>query len=218
MLSAQNLSLNGPDTLVKGAGRWYHRTMEQQPIHYKLVRSARRTVSVEIRPDGSVLVRAPRRMSDGAVEAFVSSRRRWIETHRAAVLRRQEVLSRAEPLTEEELASLTARAREDLARRAARFAPLVGVRYGRITIRRQRTRWGSCSGKGNLNFNCLLMLAPEQVRDYVVIHELCHRRYMDHSPRFWAEVERVMPDWRVSRRWLRQEGPALLARLNGGAG
>ncbi len=188
--------------------------MEQERIQYKLLRSARRTVSVEIRPDGSVLVRAPRRMSAAAVEAFVASRRGWIEKHRAAVLRRRAALDRVEPFTREELAALTDRAREDLARRAARFAPLVGVGYGRITIRKQRTRWGSCSGKGNLNFNCLLMLAPEDVRDYVVVHELCHRRYMDHSPRFWAEVERVMPDWRAPRRWLRENGTALLARLD----
>ena len=99
-----------------------------------------------------------------------------------------------------------------MAARCERFAPLIGVTYGRIAIRRQRTRWGSCSGKGDLNFNCLLMLAPEPVRDYVVVHELCHRKYMDHSPRFWAEVERVLPDWRERRRWLRDYGGGLLER------
>jgi predicted metal-dependent hydrolase len=87
------------------------------------------------------------------------------------------------------------------------------VSYGRITIRNQKTRWGSCSGKGNLNFNCLLMLAPPEVLDYVVVHELCHRREMNHSPRFWALVEQVLPDWRQRRQWLKTHGDALMRRM-----
>ncbi len=98
----------------------------------------------------------------------------------------------------------------------AHFAPLVGVSYGRITIRNQRTRWGSCSGKGNLNFNCLLMLAPPEVLDYVVVHELCHRKEMNHSPRFWAEVARVLPDYQQRRRWLKEHGGALVQRMENG--
>ena len=182
-------------------------------MRYDVVRSARRTVSLEIRPDGSLLVRAPARMRDGDIRAFVASRRDWVEKHRAAVTRRREALSQAQPFRREELAALRAAAETTLPQRAAYYAPLVGVRYGRVTIRCQRTRWGSCSGKGNLSFNCLLMLAPERVRDYVVVHELCHRKHMDHSPRFWAEVERLMPDWRESRRWLTENGAALLARV-----
>jgi len=89
----------------------------------------------------------------------------------------------------------------------------VGVDYGRITIRSQRTRWGSCSAKGNLNFNCLLMLCPEEVRDYVVIHELCHRKELNHSPKFWAEVEKVCPDHARQRKWLKENGGSLIARL-----
>ena len=93
------------------------------------------------------------------------------------------------------------------------YAPLVGVSYGRITIRSQRGRWGSCSGAGNLNFNCLLMLTPPQVREYVVVHELCHRKQMNHSSQFWAEVERILPDYRQRRQWLKDQGGALIARL-----
>jgi len=91
------------------------------------------------------------------------------------------------------------------------------VTYGRITIRNQKTRWGSCSSKGNLNFNCLLMLAPPEVLDYVVVHELCHRMEMNHSKRFWSLVETVLPDYREQEKWLKGEGAVLLRRMLGSA-
>ena len=103
--------------------------------------------------------------------------------------------------------------RRGIPERVAHFAPLVGVTYGRITIRSQHTLWGSCSSKGNLNFNCLLMLTPPEVLDYVVVHELCHRKEMNHSVRFWAEVEHVLPDYEIRRKWLRENGTALISRL-----
>ncbi len=171
-------------------------------------------MGLEVRPDGSVLVRAPYAMSKARIRALLEEKRGWILRHRGQVLARQEARKGTAPLTEEELGALMDAARKDMGARAARFAPAVGVSYGRVTIRRQRTRWGSCSAKGNLNFNCLLMLAPPEVRDYVAVHELCHRKYMDHSPRFWAEVERILPDWRERRRWLQVNGDALMARLD----
>ena len=182
----------------------------------EIVRSSRRSISVEIRRDGSVLVRAPRRMSREQIDSFLEQKRAWIEKHRRLMAEKQSAAAEMEKLSPAELEGLAARARDDLVKRAAYFAPLVGVTYGRITIRAQRTRWGSCSSRGNLNFNCLLMLAPDEVRDYVVVHELCHRRHMDHSPAFWAEVERVMPHWRERRRWLKENGDLLLARLDNG--
>ncbi|MDE6567167.1 MAG: M48 family metallopeptidase, partial [Lachnospiraceae bacterium] len=95
------------------------------------------------------------------------------------------------------------------------YARQIGVDYGRITIRNQKTRWGSCSGKGNLNFNCLLMLAPAEIQDYVVVHELCHRREMNHSPRFWAEVAKIMPDYQERRKWLKEHGQEIMRRMLG---
>ena len=107
------------------------------------------------------------------------------------------------------------RALEVIPARVAYYAPLVGVDYRRITIRNQKTRWGSCSSEGNLNFNCLLMLALPQAMDYVVVHELCHRLEMNHSKRFWAHVARVCPDYRAQIKWFRENGGALMARMFG---
>lgn len=95
-------------------------------------------------------------------------------------------------------------ARQRITRRVEYFAPLVGVTYNRIFIKEQKTRWGSCSSLGNLNFNWKLILLDEELLDYVVVHELAHRKQMNHSPTFWAEVERVLPDYRERRRRLRE--------------
>lgn len=179
------------------------------PISYRLIRSSRRTVSLEVRPDGSILVRAPRRLSERAIREFVQSKEHWLRQK----LQKIESRPAGTQLTCEELDALKAQAKADLPHRAARFAALADVSYGRITIRAQKTRWGSCSRAGNLNFNCLLMLCPAEVRDYIVIHELCHRKEMNHSPRFWAAVERICPDYRTHRQWLKDNGAALIARL-----
>ena len=113
----------------------------------------------------------------------------------------------------EEIRALAEEAGRDIPERVSRFAEQIGVTYGRITIRNQKSRWGSCSSRGNLNFNCLLMLAPERERDYVVVHELCHRLEMNHSKRFWREVERILPDYRESIKWFNKNGSALMSRM-----
>ena len=175
-------------------------------IPYTLVRSDRKTLAIQITPAGEVVLRCPRRLSKKAAEAFLTEKREWVERN----------LSRCgslAPLTQAELLWLADSAKADLTERTCRLAAQAGVDFGRVTIRSQRTRWGSCSSKGNLNFNCLLMLCPEPVRDYVVIHELCHRIHMDHSAAFWAEVEKLCPDYRLHRRWLKENGTALLGRL-----
>lgn len=178
---------------------------------FEIIHSKRKTVSIQIKSDGRIVVRAPLRMSRADIMRLVEEKSGWIEKH-LAQLRRQS--DSAEPaFTAGQLRQLAEVARQDLPRRAARFAPLVGVSYGRITIRAQKSRWGSCSSKGNLNFNCLLMLCPEDVRDYVVVHELCHRKEMNHSDRFWRELARVLPDYEKQRKWLKTNGSGLIRRL-----
>lgn len=177
-------------------------------MNYQVIRSSRKTISLQITPEGSILVRCPNRMKEADIQGFVDSHKGWIEKH----MPKQETQT-APQFTEEEIQNLAQQALEDIPRRVQCYAERMGVSYGNITIRNQKTRWGSCSGKGNLNFNCLLMLTPERVRDYVVVHELCHRKEMNHSIRFWAEVEGILPDYRNSRNWLKENGSALIARL-----
>lgn len=181
-------------------------------MEYELIRSQRKTLAVEIKSDGRVIVRAPMRLPKRDIERFLIEKSDWIRIHRAKVLARkaQEESYPVSALTDAQLLGLKKRASVVIPERVAHFAPLVGVDYGKITVRSQKTRWGSCSSKGNLNFNCLLLLAPPQVLDYVVVHELCHRKQMNHSPRFWAEVARVMPDYKASVRWLKENGSRLM--------
>jgi predicted metal-dependent hydrolase len=100
-------------------------------------------------------------------------------------------------------------ARVEIARRLDAATARAGTRYTRLTIRGQRTRWASCSSDGAMSFNWRLLLAPEQILDYVVEHEVCHIEVMDHSPRFWALLESRVPDWRAHAAWLRRYGSAL---------
>ncbi len=118
-------------------------------------------------------------------------------------------------LSAEDIRALAAEALEVIPKRVAYYAPLMGVTCNRITIRNQKTRWGSCSSKGNLNFNCLLMLCPPEVIDSVVVHELAHRREMNHSKRFYAHVLRVYPEYYKWNKWLKDNGPALIRRMTG---
>lgn len=184
----------------------------------QVIRSNRRSIALEIRPDLQVLVRAPYRASDREIRQFVSEKSEWLEKHLAiARMRREELDGRPKKpvLTMEEVRLLADEAMKVIPERVRYFAPIVGVDYGRITIRNQRTRWGSCSGKGNLNFNCLLMKTPPEVVDYVVVHELCHRKEMNHSPRFWAEVERVLPEYGKARKWLKENGGNIIGSMAG---
>ena len=176
-------------------------------MEYTVIRSQRRSVSLQITREGQVVVRCPKNYPQREIQRFVDSKAQWLRAHLAAL---------PEPMpkfTEEELEILREEARAWFPRRTALYAKAVGVTYGRITLRHQKSRWGSCSAAGNLNFNCLLMLAPEEVRDYVVVHELCHRKQMNHSPAFWGEVARVLPDYETRRQWLKHNSPRLIGRL-----
>lgn len=181
----------------------------------RLIRARRKTLSIRITQEGNLEIRAPLGMPKGEIEAFLKEKAQWIETHRAKVLA-EYTQGQEAPLGEEEILTLAEQMRQRLPEKLNRHAASMGVTFGRVTIRCQQTRWGSCSGKGNLNFNCLLMLAPEEVLDYVVVHELAHRKQMNHSALFWQEVARECPDYKKSLRWLKDRGGALLSRARAG--
>lgn len=182
----------------------------------KLIRSKRKSIALEIRSDLQIVLRVPLKMSQADIKKFLAGKSGWIEKNVAAMKEKNERKAAeldVHKLTEEEMQALREEAKRVIPARVAFFAALLDVSYGRITIRMQKTRWGSCSAKGNLNFNCLLMKMPEEILDYVIVHELCHRKEMNHSVRFWAEVEQVLPDYRERRRWLKENGSILVREL-----
>ena len=177
-------------------------------VPYQIIKSDRKTIAIQIKPDGQVVVRCPKRMRIEEAKRFVESKADWIEKHLA-----KRALQDVAKYTAKEIEQLREQARKLIAERVKHVAPIEGVTYGQIAIRTQHTRWGSCSSKGNLNFNCLLALVPPEVLDYVVVHELCHRKELNHSARFWNEVERILPDYKTRRSWLKERGSGLIARI-----
>jgi len=147
----------------------------------------------------------PARLPERELRRIVEEHRDWLARERA----RQVPRLRLDPRVSE--AEARRAARELVAMIAEEEAPALGVAYVRIQVRDQRTRWGSCSSRGTLSFNWRLVLAPLEVLDYVVVHELCHLREPNHSRAFWSLVESRRPRWREQRAWLREHGPELLA-------
>ena len=179
-----------------------------------LVRSSRKTLAVQIRADGTVIARAPLRMPKDRILCFLSEKASWIRMQQGRMQEREKMRQQARiHLDAAQEKELRERAKSVLAQRTAYFARQIGVTYGRITVRDQKNRWGSCSQTGNLNFNFRLILAPLEVLDYVVVHELCHRRQMNHSTQFWQEVAQVLPDYRKRKAWLTENGWRLMGEL-----
>lgn len=186
-------------------------------LRIEVVRSNRKTLGLKIDQDGNVTAQAPYRMPMQEITDFVDEKMGWIEKHLAVIeeKKRERELHPAELLSDEDIDRLIQEALDYIPGRVKYYAAKMHVDYRSITIRNQRTRWGSCSTKGGLNFNCLLMLTPKEIIDYVVVHELCHRLEMNHSPRFWSEVEKVMPDYAERRAWLKENGEEIMRRMTG---
>ena len=181
-------------------------------MNCKIIRSNRKSLGLEVNAEG-LIIRAPLQASDAEINMFILQHKDWIEKNLNRVEERQKTVDSIQPLRMDEIKDLANKALKVIPERVKYYAPKVGVNYGRITIRNQRSKWGSCSGKGNLNFNCLLMLAPPEVLDSVVVHELCHRKEMNHSDKFYAEVLRVYPDYWIWDKWLKENGDLLMKRL-----
>ena len=160
---------------------------------YTLLRSRRRTLAIEVQRDGTVLVRAPLHTSQKTIDEFLARRGEWI----AEARQRQRARSEAyPPLSSDQIAQLRQKARDILPGKVAHWAKVMGVAPTGLKITAAQKRFGSCSGKNSLCFSLYLMRYPEEAIDAVVVHELAHIRHKNHSPAFYAEVERYLPDYR----------------------
>lgn len=177
-----------------------------------IIRSNRKTLSIELKPN-VIIARAPARMKEKEIYKFIESKKTWIDKHLAKLNERQQILDDLKPYTQEEIKQFTAKAKIDIPKRVEYYAKQIGVKYNKITIRCQQTRWGSCSSKGNLNFNCILVLLPDEIIDSIVVHELCHLKQMNHSARFYAEIDKVFPNYKQCHLWLKQNGGMYLNRI-----
>lgn len=183
-------------------------------IKYKLIRSNRKTVRIQIDNNG-ITVRAPLFYTDSQIKEAIFLHREWIEEHLKKYNEEHKNDGQIEKLTAEEISELANKALEYIPKRVKLYAEKMGVTYGKITIRNQRTRWGSCSAKGNLNFNCLLMLMPTEAIDSVIVHELCHLKELNHSDKFYAEVLRYFPDYYKWNKWIKENGAGIIRRMTG---
>lgn len=215
----------------------------------QLIRSNRRSIGLEVHPDGRLVVRAPRYASVKEIEEVVKNKQKWIEKSRARLSRRSpaykpktftagetfwylgeqyplQLADRTRPLLvldgcfslskntqlnakdvfvewyREETRQITTDIIQDYSR-------IHGFRVNQVRVTSARTRWGSCSGKNNLNFTYRLCMAPFSVVTYVVVHELVHLNIRNHSKAFWREVEAIKPDYKGDREWLKQSGHLL---------
>lgn len=167
---------------------------------YELIRSRRKTLALEITRDGRLLVRAPLRCSQARIDAFVGAHAAWIEKHVA--IQRERAARRPPAPTAADIEALKARARAELPEKIAYWSEKMGVTPTGFRVTTARKRYGSCSAKNSLCFSCFLMNCPEEAVELVVVHELCHIREKNHGPRFYALLERVLPDWRERKNLL----------------
>lgn len=113
----------------------------------------------------------------------------------------------------DEINVILTEAKEKLPRLVARYAKEMDISYEKVFVKAQKTRWGSCSSKGNINLNCLLIIVPAYVRKYVIVHELAHRKEMNHSERFWKVVADEIPEYQKAVKWLKTNGDSLIGNL-----
>lgn len=174
-------------------------------IRISVIRSARKSLGLEVRDANTVLARIPTRVSDRELKAFVENHRSWI-LEKTEVMAEREEKRKSTPAPPPELLSKTDRMKIQLkiGKRVRHYCEAMGVTVDYVTVKNQKTRWGSCSAKGNVNFNYQLAFLPDELLDYVVIHELAHRRHMNHSRAFWAEVEKYCPDYLERREQLKE--------------
>lgn len=181
-------------------------------LKVEVIRSNRKTISMEIAQNLDIVVRAPFCVSQSRIQELLIKKSNWI-TKTSLKIQEKNQFKSAPKFTVQELSDLKRFAQKDIMERVIYFASKMNVTYNKIGFGFQKSRWGSCSSKGNIRFNCLLMCIPAEVRDYVVVHELCHRKHMDHSTAFWSEVEKTIPDFKKAKQWLKENGSYFISRI-----
>lgn len=182
-------------------------------IDYVIKKSRRRSMSIHVDANKKVIVKAPLGTPTYVAEEFLKEKKDWIINQLNKVEKQAQLAEQMGLLTKEDISALKKKARVLIPQRVEYYAKISGITYNRIFIRLQKSRWGSCSVDGNLNFNCLLALMPLEILDSVVVHELCHRRHMDHSKTFYAEVYNLFPEYKRCDKWLKENGPAYFKRI-----
>ena len=186
---------------------------DRSALNAEIIRSKRKTLAMQISDEGKLIVRVPLRCPNKEIVSFIEKNEKWITAHIEKANKQNEELAELESFRRQDIDEMAKRALEVIPNRVKFYADRIGVSYGRITIRNQKTKWGSCTASGNLNFNCLLMAAPAEVLDSVVVHEMCHRLHMDHSKAFYAEIYRVFPEYDKWNKWLKDNGRLLIRRM-----
>ena len=175
-------------------------------IPIEIIHSKRKTFGLEVKASGEVKARVPYRALDAGVKLFIEQHREWVfakfdyaakknEERKLNPKRVDSSIPKIEDLSRTELLKV----RNKIVSRVEYYSDIMKVTYGRIAVKNQKTRWGSCSSMKNLNFNYRLAYMPDELLDYVVVHELAHIRHMNHSSAFWQEVEKYYPDYKICR-------------------
>ena len=182
-------------------------------LKYIIKKSWRRSISVSVLPDNRILIKAPFFATEHAIKDFLFAKKEWITKQIVKQNREKEQAEDLGLLFPEDIKKIKKQAKEIIPAKVDYWAKRIGVTYGKISIRLQTSRWGSCSQNGNLSFNCLLVIMPQEVMDSVIVHELCHRKYMNHSKKFYKEIEKAFPDYKKYNTWLKENGSIYMKRI-----
>ena len=182
-------------------------------LTYIIQKSRRRSISVSVIEGNKVLVKAPYFTPEHTIKDFLISKKDWLTKQIEKQNSEKEKAISLGLISEDELKKIKKTAKKVIPEKVEYWSNKIGVTYGRISIRLQTSRWGSCAQNGNLNFNCLLVIMPEEILDSVVVHELCHRKYMNHSKDFYAEIDKIFPEYKRCNKWLKDNGGVYMKRI-----
>ena len=169
-------------------------------MEYEIIRSKRRTMSLQVKRDGRVIVRAPLKLDVDVIKSFVSKHLDWIK-------KKQELVKNvhvAENFDKNQIKTLKEQTKKIVEPMLEKYSSLMGVSYEKVSINSAKTRFGSCSSKKSLNFSFRLALYPYEAVEYVCVHELAHLKEMNHSKKFWQIVERYLPDYKERKKLLKK--------------